>query len=145
VSEAVNLTLAIFLSVRFGVLGLVWAYSLASITNMILLLMILRRKVGNLEDRKIIFSISKIAVAALSAGLIAQLAKYLVEPYVNLNTFFGVLVQLAASGGAGVVLYFLLSQFLRLEEFASVKRLFSRKFLRLRQTIPEDPTEASGI
>lgn len=145
VSEAINLGLAIFLSMKFGMLGLVWAFSAASIANMLLLFFILRRKLGDLDDKKIVSSVAKFAIAALSAGLTAQLVKYLIGPYIDLDTFIGVFTQLLASGAAGVIVYFLFSQFLRLEEFEAVKRLLSGKFLRWRQTIPEDPTEASGI
>jgi len=145
VSEAINLGLAIFLSMKFGVLGLVWAFSAASIANMLLLFFILRRELGDLDDRKIVSSVAKFAMAALSAGLTAQFVKYLIGPYTNLDTFVGVFTQLLASGAAGIFVYFLFSQFLRLEEFESVKKLFSGKFLRAEQPIPEDPTEASGI
>jgi len=145
VSEAINLGLAIFLSMKFGVLGLVWAFSAASITNMLLLFFILRRKLGDLDDKKIVSSVAKFAIAALSAGLTAQLVKYLIGPYTNLDTFVGVFTQLLTSGGAGILVYLLFSQFLRLEEFESVKRLLTGKIFRFRQTLPEDPTEASGI
>ncbi len=145
VSEVINLTLAIFLSMKFGVLGLVWAFSLASIANALLLFMILHRKLGNLDDRKIISSTARIAIAAIFAGLATQIFKYLIEPCINMDTFAGIFAQLLASGAAGILLYLFLSRLLRLEEFDLVKKLLTGKFLRWRQTIPEDPTEASGI
>jgi putative peptidoglycan lipid II flippase len=145
VSEIVNLALAIFLSRTFGVLGLVWAFSASSVVNMILLLLILRKKLGGLDGEKIFFSTVRILFSALAAGAAAQISKYIVEPRVNLDTFVGVFSQLAAGAAAGIAIYLISSKLLRLEEFESVKKLLTGKFLRLRQTIPDDPTQVSGI
>jgi len=144
-SEFVNLISAIILSQRFGVLGLVWAFSLASIVNMFLLFIILRVKLKYLDDEKIVFSTLRISLSALVAGLVAQLAKYAVNPFVDLDTFLGVFSQMAACGAAGVATYFLLTWLFRLEEFEYVKKFFTLRFFRSSQSIPEDPTEASGI
>jgi putative peptidoglycan lipid II flippase len=144
-SEAVNLTLAIVLSRMYGILGLVWAFSVSSIVNMFLLFFILRRKTGNLDDEKIISVIAKIGFFSLAAGGLVQLTKYIIGSHINLNTFLGVFLQLAVSGTVGITVFFVLSFIFRLEEFEAVKKLLSGKFLRLRQSIPDDPTEASGI
>ncbi|MDI6778163.1 MAG: murein biosynthesis integral membrane protein MurJ [Patescibacteria group bacterium] len=144
-SEIVNLVLAIFLSQKFGVLGLVWAFSISGIVNMFLLFVLLRHKLGGLDDKKIIFSATRIIFSALAAGLAAQLSKYIIEPYIDLDTFLGVFTQLLTSGGAGIAVYLFFSRLLRLEEFDAVKKLFTGKYLRLRQSIPDDPTQASGL
>lgn len=144
-SEAINLLLAIFLSLKFGVLGLVWAFSIASVANSVLLFLILRRKLGGLDERNIFSSVLKISFSALAAGLAAQIVKFLAEPYVNLETFAGVFSQLVAAGATGTIVFLIFSKILRLEEFEAVKKLLSGKFLRLRQSIPDDPTQASGI
>src|SRR4030042_548407 len=144
-SEAVNLTLAIVLSRTYGILGLVWAFSISSIVNMLLLFFILRSKTGDLDDKNIINVIAKIGLFSLIAGGAAQLAKYIIGPYINLDTFLGVFSQLAACSTTGIIIFFALSFVFRLEEFDTVKTLLSGKFLRLRQSIPEDPTEASGL
>lgn len=145
VSEAVNLTLAIVLSRFYGILGLVWAFSISSMVNMFLLFLILRSKTGDLDDKKIISVTAKIGFFSLLAGGAAQLSKYIVGPHTNTETFLGIFTQLAAGGAIGIILYFSLSYIFRLEEFEAVKKLFSGKFLRHRQSIPDDPTEASGI
>jgi putative peptidoglycan lipid II flippase len=144
-AEAVNLFLAIFLSQRYGILGLVWAFSFASIVNMFLLILILRKKLDYLDDKKIISVISKISVSALSAGLIAQLAKIGIGHYIILDTFANVFFQMAVSAALGIATYLALTYFFRLEELRYLKTFLSAKILRSRQTLPEDPTEASGI
>lgn len=143
--EAVNLAGALILSRRFGVMGLAWAFSLSSIVNMFLLIFILRSKLKELDDKKIISVIVKISVSALAAGLVAQLAKYLINPYIDLDTFLGVFLQMTAAGTLGIATYFAITYFFNLEEFHYLKNFFSVKILRLRQPLPEDPTEASGI
>lgn len=145
VSEISNLVLAVYLAREFGVLGLVWAFSASSVINMFLLFLILRRKMDGLDGEKIFFSAGRILFSALVAGLAAQLAKYAVEPRVDIDTFLGILFQLVASGAAGIAAYLFLSKFLHLEEFEAVKNLLSGKFLRARQSIPDDPTQASGM
>ena len=144
-SEAVNLVLAIFLSRRYGVLGLVWAFSIASMVNMFLLFLILRAKLGRLDDRNIINTTAKISLAAIAAGAAAQLAKYFTSFYIDLDTFRGIFSQLVIASAVGLATYFAVSHYLKLPELQSVKRLMSPSFLRSKQSLPEDPTEASGI
>jgi hypothetical protein len=83
--------------------------------------------------------------SALGAGLAAQLAKYAIEPHIQLDTFVGIFSQLLASGAVGAGAYLAFSHFLKLEEFSSVKKFLTGRVFRFRQTIPEDPTQASGI
>ncbi|HLM84469.1 MAG TPA: lipid II flippase MurJ, partial [Candidatus Bathyarchaeia archaeon] len=144
--EAMNLAAALILSRYYGIIGLVWAFSLSSIVQMFLLIFILRNKLEYLDDRKIVSVVLKISVSALAAGVVAQLAKYLIEPYINLDTFVGVFEQMIFAGALGTAAYLLLSHFFDLEEFHYIKKLFSTRIFRLRRpSIPEDPTEASGI
>jgi putative peptidoglycan lipid II flippase len=143
--EAVNLAAALILSGYFGVLGLVWAFSLACIVNMFLLVFILRNKLENLDDKKILNVVLKISVSAMCAGLVAQLAKYLISSYIDLDTFIGVFEQMIFAGTFGIGTYLVLTHYFALEEFHYLKKLFSTRFFRLRAPLPEDPTEASGI
>lgn len=145
ISEAFNLAAALILSRYYGILGLVWAFSLASVVNMFLLVFILRSKLKYLDDRKIVSVIFKISFSALAAGLIAQFAKYIISPHINLDTFLGVFWQMLFAGTLGLAAYFALTHIFGLEEFAYLKNFFSAKILRIKQSLPEDPTEASGI
>ncbi len=144
-SEFVNLVLAIYFSRLFGVLGLVWAFSAASVVNMALLVYILHKKFGDLDDKKILSVVLKIAFAAVAAGIAAQVTKYLVGAYANLETFQGVFLQLCAAAAVGIGIYFALVQYFRLKELDYLKNFLSAKFRRQQVSLPEDPTEASGI
>jgi putative peptidoglycan lipid II flippase len=144
-SEAVNLVSAIILSRFFGILGLVWAFSLSSAVNMFFMLLILRVKMKYLDDRRIISTTLRISISALIAGFSAQMAKYVIQPYINLDTFIGVFSQMVFCGSIGLSIYLVLSWLFKLEEFHLIKNFFSSKLFRFQETIPEDPTEASGI
>jgi putative peptidoglycan lipid II flippase len=145
VSEIVNLILAIVLSRIYGVLGLAWAFSISSMVNVFLLFLVLRFKLDDLDDKKIFSVVAKISLFALLAGGAAQITKYAVSFYANLDTFTGVFFQMAISGIVGISIFFALSFIFHLKEFEAVKKLLSGRFLRQRQPLPEDPTEASGI
>ncbi|MDD3486781.1 MAG: murein biosynthesis integral membrane protein MurJ [Candidatus Moranbacteria bacterium] len=144
-AEAVNLAAALTLARPYGILGLVWAFSLANILEMFLLIFILRNKLGNLDDRKIVSVTLRIAFSAIVAGLIAQIVKYLVNPLLDLDTFIGVFAQMASAGLSGAGAYCLLVWYFNLEEFRYLKRFFNIRIFRLRAPLEEDPTEASGI
>ena len=145
-SEAVNLGAALILSRYYGLLGLVWAFSLSNIIEMFFLdFDSSRNRLNDLDDKKIISVILKISVSALAAGLVAQLAKYLINPYINLDTFLGVFIQMVFAGIIGITAYLALSHLFNLEEFHYLKKLFSTRIFRFRPPLPEDPTEASGI
>jgi putative peptidoglycan lipid II flippase len=144
-SEAINLILALVFSRIYGILGLVWAFSISSMINMFLLFVILHLKMGNLDDKKIISTVAKISLFSLAAGSVVQITKSWLGSHLNLYTFWGVFWQLAGSGLAGIAVFFLLAQIFCLEELEAVKKLFSGKFFRWRQSIPDDPTQASGI
>ncbi|MFA5871202.1 MAG: murein biosynthesis integral membrane protein MurJ [Parcubacteria group bacterium] len=145
ISEVVNLAAALIFTHYWGVLGLAIAFSSACIVNMFLLMIMLHIKAGNLNDSSISEGTIKIAISALAAGIAAQLSKYLIESFVNLDTFAGVFSQMLFCGAVGLALYALLSWLLKIKEFYAIKNFFSRNILRQRQALPEDPTEASGI
>lgn len=145
ISEAFNLGLALLLARSYGVLGLVWAFSISNIVEFFLLLFILRARMGSLDDKNIIKATFQISLAAIAGGAVAQLTKYLISPYINLETFMGVFTQMLASGLLGVGIYLAISRYFELPEFDSLKKLISLKYFWARQSIPEDPTEASGI
>ncbi len=144
-TEAVNIGLVLLLIGRFHIMGLVVAYSAASVVQMILLLFMLRIRFENLDDKNIILSISKVAVASFAAGIGAQGIKYLVDSVVSLDTFLGIFIQLSAASLAGLLIFVAVSYILKLEEFFIFKNSLTRKLFRTKQIIQEDTTEVSGI
>jgi len=161
-SEAVNITLVLLLIGKYQILGLAIAFSVASIVQMFLLLFFLHFKLGNLDDKKIINFFFKISLASIIAGAMIQLFKnYLVNdlrinffgkdlfkvasPNIQLDTFLGVFAQLSVSGIIGVLVFTGLCWIFRLEEFFNFKNSFTKKFLRGKKIITENPAEVSGV
>ncbi len=124
IGVAVNIVGAFLLAPSMGVAGLALAFSVASIVNLILLVVILRHTLGNLDERKILISMVKMSVAALGGLVFIQLVKYGLASWVNMQTFGGVLIQFLGAGLAGVIVYVIVSLALGSEEIKDWQKRF---------------------
>jgi putative peptidoglycan lipid II flippase len=144
-SEAVSIASVLLLINKFHVLGLAIAFSLASVVQMAFLLFVLRTRFDALDDKKIISSVGKIALASFVAGIGIQLAKYLTALFVNLDYFLGVFAQLSISVVIGMLIFLAVCYFLKLEEFFVFKQSLTSKLFKGRQVIAESTDQVSGI
>lgn len=144
-TEIVNISAVLLLIRRFQLIGLAIAFSLSAVIQMLLLLFVLRSRFDNLDDKTIIKFSAKIALASVVMGLSIQLAKYLVASMVNLDTFVGIFVQLAASSLIGFSIFAGMCYALKLDEFFKFKNALGRKLFKGKQTIVEDTADVSGI
>ena len=138
-SEAVNLTLALLLIRNYQITGLVWAFSISTILNMVLLLIILRKKVGSLNEKDIIRKAWKVILASVAMVVGIQTSKYLVafllstlnisifHHPVSMYTLFGVLFQTLSSLFIGALLFYLASRLLKIEELDYFVELLDKK------------------
>ena len=146
VSEVVNILAVVLLIGKYNILALAIAFSLAAITQMLLLLFALRLRFENLDDKKIIISTGKIALATLCSGAIMQGIKYLAVNFVNMDTFWGVFTQLSASAIFGALVYFAISHLVKLEEYHVFKMSITKRiFKKEKIVLTEDTGEVSGI
>ena len=140
-SQIVNIGIVILTIQSFGILGVAAAFSFASIVNMTLLLIVLHTKLHTLDGRQIIITMGKISFAALIATLAIQTSKHLIGGNIQLDTFFAVFVQLIVSGSVGIAAYLLVSYFLNIEEFQTLRdKLLVRHFGRVPVAV-EDQSE----
>ncbi len=144
ISILANIGLSFWLGPLLGVAGLALAYSASNILNFILLAVWLSLKVGNLDARRITVSVLKFALAALAAGLAAQLAKVPAASLVNMSTFAGVLFQLVLSLAAASLAYALFCYLLRSEEFFGLLAAL-RARLSFKKAPADDQGEARGV
>jgi hypothetical protein len=93
---------------------------------MILLLAALRTRLGDLDDQRIINSTLKIILLSLLMGLMIQGLKYVIGPLVDMQTFFGVLVQTAGSLVGGGLVYVLLAVKLNFDEVDIIKKFLQK-------------------
>lgn len=145
ITEIINITSVLLLIGKYKVLGLAIAFSLVSLVQMFLLLFILRSRFDSLDDKKIMRSILKIALASFSAGIFIQVGKVAAAKMVDMDTFLGVFIQLTAASLMGLVAFAAVCQLLSLEEFENFKKYFSKKIFRAKKDIVEDTGEVSGI
>lgn len=144
-TEAASIISVLLLIDRLGVVALAAAFSIASIIQMLLLLFVLRTKFENLDDKKIISSVSKIAAASFLAGVSMQGMKYVVAQFAKLDTFLEVFAQLAIPGIVGIFIFSVVCYFLKSEEFFMFKESLTRKIFREKKIISENTGEVSGV
>jgi putative peptidoglycan lipid II flippase len=145
VSETVNIVTVLLLIKKYDVFGLAIAFSLASVINMILLLIYLRKNLPNIDGKNILNSTSRIIAATIVAGVVTQVAKYIVGSRGELDTFVAVLTQLVIAGGAGMAAFCLASYYLDVKEFFQFTDSLTRKIFGAKKLISEDTGEVSGI
>lgn len=125
-SVVVDIIGAIALSKLWGVLGLAIAFSLANFVNMIILLVILRIRVGNLDDSRLLRSSAKIIFISGLMGGIVVAAKYFLALGVNMHTFVGILIQGVGAGMIGIIGYLVLAFVFRCDEIKIITEQFNK-------------------
>ena len=113
-----NITTALILVKILGIVGLVLAFSISSILNMSLLAIFLRRKIGSVDEKRIILTAFKIGIASVLAGISCYNMLYLIAPLVNMQTGFGVLIQGVTAGLVGIGAYLFFSWLLKIKELS---------------------------
>lgn len=141
---ATDIGLCLFFSARLGVAGLALAYSFSNILNFLLLWTRLHFTIGDLDINRIVISSLKFMVGAIAAGLAIQIMKVVVWPFIDMATFFGVLIQLSVSSLAGVLIYTLFCWLLGSEEFFSLLQLVRRR-LPFKTFKSDDQGEVRGL
>ncbi len=115
-----NIALSLGLIAPLAHGGLALANSVATILEVLILLVILQRRLGDMDTRRIVLSVARIAVAALTMG----------ATLVMFTTVFAEssAILIAILGAAiGAVVYFIVTFLLRSEEIAFVLRRVNRK------------------
>ncbi|MEK7558005.1 MAG: murein biosynthesis integral membrane protein MurJ [Patescibacteria group bacterium] len=140
----INVWLSLLLSSKMGVAGLALAFSIANILNLIILLLALHRKIGPLDELKILISTIKFSSAAIVCGVVIQGMKLIIWQYIDMTKFWGVLTQGVVAGLMGIFIYLAVCSFLKSEElfdfWQSVKRKISLKKVNI-----QDQSEVRGI
>ncbi len=126
-----------------GVIGLALAFSLANIFNFIILWLFLRIITGNLDERRIIWSVLKIVVATLAMAIVTQFMKYGIEPYFGTQTFVGIFLQGLIAGLVGIAVFIVVGCLLKSQEMFTFldsikKRVFKQKENYPKMGIDED-------
>lgn len=125
IAMALNIALA-WTFVQYGVLGggiiaMGFAFSVAAIVQMFLLLAVLRTRYGDLDDDHIVQSVWHILLAAGVMGFVVQGLKYVVAPLVDMQTFVGVFTQAVVATLGGAAVYILIAERFHFDEATAVR------------------------
>jgi putative peptidoglycan lipid II flippase len=123
ITIAVNVVVTYYAVDKFGVPGMVLAFSITSILQLILLLMELHHRIGSIRDDYLMVNTLKILIAALCGGIAAQAMKYAVEPLVDMQTYWGILIQGGTSAIIGFAVYLMAAWLLKVDDSDHLKRL----------------------
>lgn len=126
----VNIGLNFILIRPFGHGGLALAYSLAGFVNMFGLFYILRRKIGAIDGRKILWSFAKTLAISGVMGLAASYASSLVGTMVDIGSKPGQAIQVGVGVITGAAVFAAFALILKMEEAEMAKALLLKRFRR---------------
>jgi putative peptidoglycan lipid II flippase len=130
VTVLLNAGLNIMLVRVLGFRGLALGTSIAAFFNAIALFVLLRHRLGGLDEKRLASSFARIVVASLAMGLAAMAVDRALGSWLPGAALLMQVVRLAATIGAALVVLAGASWLLRLREFTEAAALVSRRFRR---------------
>lgn len=113
---------------EISVVGLPLAFSLAAISQFILLLIFLYKRIGDFGIKEILFSFKKIALASIFLVIFTYIFLYLLANFVDTHRVLGLLIQTIFAGSAGGISYILTTFFLKSPELRTIKFSILKQF-----------------
>ncbi|HEY3304908.1 MAG TPA: murein biosynthesis integral membrane protein MurJ [Candidatus Binatia bacterium] len=130
-SIAVNYAVNALLVGPFGHVGLALSTSTVALANFTLLLVLMRRKIGRIEGRRLVRSLAKIGLAAALMAAAAWLVSRLVAAEPSLDGFALYLAQVLAAIAAALAVFYTSCRLLRVEELDEAVNAVAGRFMRL--------------
>lgn len=128
---AFNVAISIPLSRLYGVSGLGLALSISGFVELIILLVLLKFKMGNYGLKSIIKSGIKITLASATMGVVMYLMiRYFFPLQKGETGFFRLAPEFVLISLAGLIIYILASKSLRVPEVGTVTRIIKRRINR---------------
>ena len=121
-SVALNVALNLLLVRFLGYRGLALGTAIAAVVNAVALLHVLRRRLGGLEDRRLVTALAKITVAAACMGLAAAAAERWWASVWPTPEVLGQTIRLGSAIAVGLVVLAGTARVLRIEEFDEARR-----------------------
>jgi len=110
----------------FSVLGLPLALSLAGILNFVVLLIVFNKKIGLWKFKNILNSVFKMIISCVLMAITVYSLLFTFNIFFDTRMFFGILIQTILAGLGGLLIYFIFSLLLGLDQ----ARIIIRKVLR---------------
>lgn len=112
-----------------GVVGLALAFSITGFLQAFLLLYLFYKKFPKLKLKEVKNSLYKILVSSAIMIVVTLIARQILGSILNLQIFWGVFLQLVATGIIGVITYALATHFLKSPENKLIVNSFLKKFI----------------
>lgn len=144
-SAVINIAAGFYLKNYLGVSGLALAFSISMAVQLALLWLILHKKIGNLQENKLMQSLNKISFAALIMAIFIQFIKNPLANLVDMTRLWGILTQGAVAGLLGLIIYGVLCHIFKLEEMTQLRASFEKRFLRINNVQSGELTEADEV
>jgi putative peptidoglycan lipid II flippase len=117
----------------FGHRGLALSIAAVAVVNSLLLFFFMWRKLGELEGRSLLFSFSKVSLAAAVMGGICWQVSLQVERLLGTVSLSARLLNVGGSVALGIIVFFLAARLLRVGEITQLTSIVSRKLGRSRR------------
>lgn len=115
---------------NLGVKGFALSFSIMGLINMVLLMVILRRKIHGIRGYHIWESFSKATISSLIMGGAIYLVVWLSGPYTSrLNSHLEAAIQVFLGLGFGMVVYLVSAWLLKMDELQTIINLVKQKLL----------------
>ncbi len=111
-----------------SIIALPLALSLAVLIQALLLLLFLYRKIGEIRGGEIWLSLRKVLISSIALAAIVYLVRQAVSFFVDMNTFWGVFLQVVLAGTAGVAVFLMISFLLKSSEISIIKDALIKQF-----------------
>lgn len=147
VAVAVNIILSLWLTkwrYQMGAPGLALAFTLSGVLNFALLWVFLRFKTNNLDEGRIITAVFKFTAAGIFMGIVIQLTKNFIAPYVDMQKFWGIFIQGVVSGVSGCLTYIIIGLILKCHEMKVFVDTIKKKLVRVKN-LPPDISEIGEV
>lgn len=128
VTITINIVLSFILIKPLAQGGLALAYSIAGIVNMLLLLSLLRLKIGKIDGRNMLTSFIKTLFSSLVMGLAVYISMTLIENNFNMTLKLAQIVQVLISIGIGAVVYIIIAKLMKMEEADMASNMIMKRF-----------------
>jgi putative peptidoglycan lipid II flippase len=145
VSEAVNILLVLLLIKKYAVMGLAVALSVASVVNMVLLFIYLRKHLSRPKITGVTDWIFNVIMASGLMGVAIQISKYGMDHLLDIDTFVGIFLQLSVSALIGFLVFVGSCHIFNVEEFHYFKHSIIKRLVRAKSQVREGINEVEGI
>lgn len=132
---AVNIVLAVSLRPIGNPYIFAIAFSASVVVQMLILIAILRKKLGDLGDDVLILRVIKITVASLVMGIFAYITLYVVAPLVNMQTYLGVLIQTLSALVVALATYLLAGLIIQIPETKNLLGVLKNWFFKFTRPV----------